>query len=89
MLFRSQILKGITRELLETLNYLNNAIKAIENAQCLQATFNLIRPAAHRRPRARWRGRAIDLAYVSMTRGPHRGLNVFKVKSNRFNPLSH
>lgn len=35
-----QILKGITRELLETLNYLNNAIKAIENAQCLQAKLD-------------------------------------------------
>ena len=35
-----KILKGITRELLEALNDLNKAIKALENAQCLQAKLD-------------------------------------------------
>ena len=39
-----QILKGITRELLEALNDLNKAIKALENAQCLQAKLDRVFP---------------------------------------------
>ena len=35
-----EILKEITRQLLEALNDLNKAIKALENAQCLQSKLD-------------------------------------------------
>ncbi len=35
-----QILKGITRELLEALNNINKAIKSLESAQCLEAKLD-------------------------------------------------